>query len=195
MSGRIFDRIYATNEWRGSETRSGPGSGLAATWRVRQALEQLVHRLRVQSVVDAACGEGLWQPELPGYVGLDISRNAVEAAQRNHPEREYRVHDVRKSCPRADLVLCRDAIQHLSLEDGLAALRSIRSSGSRWLLASTYVALSNVDVPTGGYYSPNLEAPPFDLPPALLLLHDGYDYDHGNTIRDPYKMLGLWELV
>jgi SAM-dependent methyltransferase len=193
MTG-VFSRIYRRNEWNGTATRSGPGSNLEPTARVREALQQLVEWLDLQSVVDAACGEGLWQPELPGYLGLDVAPEAIEAARRNHPEREYRVHDVRRGCPTADLVLCRDVIQHLSLRDGRAVLGAIRESGSRWLLASTYVGTRNRAISSGGYYSPNLEAAPFELPPALLLLHDGYDYGAGTTLRDPTKMLGLWRL-
>jgi hypothetical protein len=191
----VFERIYRANEWNGVSTRSGPGSSVVVTWRVREALVELVRYLRVRTVVDAACGEGLWQPELPGYVGLDVAPSAIEAAQRHHPGRSYRVHDMRDGCPAADLVICRDAIQHLSLEDGAAVLRSIKASGSSWLLASTYVGSTNLPIDTGGFYSPNLEDAPFWLPPALLLLHDGYDYDEGRWLRDPAKMLGLWRLA
>lgn len=189
-----FERIYRANAWNGVETRSGPGSGSAATRHLRVQLLELVAELGVSSVVDAACGEGYWQPELPGYLGLDVAPEAIERARALHPEREYRVHDVRRGCPAADLVICRDAIQHLSYRDGLAVLGAIRASGSRWLLASTYVGGANHNVPSGGFYSPNLEAPPFDMPPASRLYHDGYSYDSGLTLRDGTKMLGLWPL-
>lgn len=191
----VFSRIYRANAWNGVETRSGPGSGPVPTERVARQLVALVAHLGCASVLDAACGEGLWQPPLPGYVGLDVAPEAIEAARRNHPEREYRVHDLRTSCPRADLVLCRDALQHLSLADGLATLAAIRSSGSSWLLASTYVGEANRNVRTGGYHMPDLEAAPYSLPPAELLLHDGYDYGVPGVLRDRRKMLGLWRLA
>jgi hypothetical protein len=196
VSRRTFDAIYQQNTWAGTETRSGPGSGTAATRLVSAALVELVAYLGVESVVDAACGEGLWQPELPGYLGLDVSGEAVAWARELHPGRTYRQHDVRVSCPRADLVLCRDAMQHLSLPDGLAMLEAIVASGSRWLLASTYVAGTNREIATGDAYAPNLEAQPFNLPPAQLLLHDGYGYDEATwrQLRDPAKCLGLWAM-
>lgn len=191
----VFSRIYRDNVWNGVETRSGPGSGPIPTELVAQQLVALVAQLGCSSVVDAACGEGLWQPDLPGYVGLDVAPEAIEAARRNHPDREYRVHDLLTGCPRADLVLCRDALQHLSLTDGQAALAAIRSSGSTWLVASTYVGERNVQVRTGGYHMPDLEAPPYSLPPARLLIHDGYDYGVPGVLRDRRKMLGLWRLA
>jgi SAM-dependent methyltransferase len=190
----VFSRIYQRNEWNGVETRSGPGSGSAATKPLGPLLSYLVNSVGIHSVIDAGCGEGYWQPDLPGYVGLDIAPEAIERARSLHPDREYRVHDIRQGCPRGDLVICRDAIQHLSLEDGLAVLYAIRHSGSAWFLGSTYVASENVDIRTGGFYSPDLEAAPFDMAPAFLYARDGFDYADGSRVRDPRKMLGLWRL-
>lgn len=192
---RIFDSIYQRNEWNGVETRSGPGSGAAATRRIAAELVALVEELGIASVVDAACGEGHWQPELPGYTGLDVSRTAIAAARRRHPGRRYVVQDLRDGCPRADLVICRDALQHLSLADGQAALAAIRASGSTWLLASSYRGGENIDVATGAWYSPDLTAPPFDLPEPERWLFDGYDYADPDATRDPAKHLGLWRLA
>lgn len=191
----IFDRIYQRNIWNGTETRSGPGSNMVPTSRVSRALQELVVELDIHSVLDAACGEGYWQPELPGYMGLDVSKEAIAAARQFHPDREYRIQDVRTYCPSADLVICRDAMQHLSLADGQALLKALIMSGSRWLLASTYVGGTNVG-PSGEfiYYEPDLEAEPFDMPPAERLYHDGYDYVDPDVLRDPGKMLGLWRL-
>lgn len=191
---RVFSSIYRGNVWNGVETRSGPGSGPVATRRVAEALVWLVAQLGISSVVDAACGEGYWQPDLPGYLGLDVAPEAIERARELHPGREYRQADVANGCPRADLVICRDAIQHLSLAEGRRVLEALRSSGSTWLLASTYVGSENRSIATGGYYEPNLEAAPFGLPAAHLLLHDGYSYTDPDALRDPRKMLGLWRL-
>lgn len=195
MIAEVFDRIYAQNVWNGVETRSGPGSGPAATQRIRERILELVEWLGVRSVTDACCGEGWWQPDLPGYVGIDVSAEAIGRARELHPGREFRVHDARSSVPAADLVICRDAIQHLSLPDGCAVVDAIRASGSRWLLASTYSPGRNLAIRTGRYYEPDLEAPPFGLPPAHLLIRDGMDYAQADVVRDPRKFLGLWHLT
>lgn len=184
----VFDDIYRTNAWNGTETRSGPGSDIAATASLRRALVELVDELGITSVVDAACGEGNWQPDLPDYVGLDVALEAVLGARERHPDREFWVWDLRKSCPRADLVICRDAMQHLSLADGRAMLESIRHSGSRYLFASTFRGGMNVDIVSGGAYAPDLEAPPFSMSPAMRYVPDGSS--HG----DPRKFMGLWTL-
>ena len=74
MSAAVVSRIYQRNEWNGGETRSGPGSGADSTRLLVPALLQVVHWLGVHSVLDVGCGEGWWQPDLPGYVGLESWR-------------------------------------------------------------------------------------------------------------------------
>lgn len=191
----VFERIYRENLWNGVESRSGPGSGPTATAKVAPAIEAIVDELGVRSVLDVACGDGYWMPDLPGYLGIDVAPDAIRRARRRHPERRYRVADVRTaSLPAFDLVIVRDVIQHHSLVDGAAILAAILRTGSSWLLASTYVGGENVDIETGDCYSPDLEQPPFSLGTPDRLIPDGYGYGDADEVRDPRKHLGLWEL-
>lgn len=195
MTG-VFDRIYRDNVWNGVESRSGPGSDTAATARVAPAILALVDELGISSVLDVACGDGYWMPPLPGYLGIDVAGEAIARSRRRHPDRDYLVGNVAAIAPRPfDLVIFRDAMQHLPLGDGLAALEAIRASGSRWLLASTYVGGENVDVGVGDCYSPDLAVAPFSLGPPERLIFDGYRYDDPDAARDPRKHLGLWPLT
>lgn len=191
----IFQTIYRENRWNGIESRSGPGSGPVATRHVADAILGLVDELGVRSVLDAACGDGYWMPDLPGYTGVDVAPEAVRIARRRHPDRRYLVGSVAQiRLPRVDLVIFRDAMQHLSLRDGMAALAGIVEAGPRWLLASTYVGGENVDIVTGDAYSPDLSAPPFDLGQPMRLIFDGYTYHDPDAVRDERKHLGLWTL-
>lgn len=195
--GPIFDTIYREDRWAGDDSRSGPGSGVIATRRIATAIPFLIDLLGVRSVVDATCGDGRWFPDLPRdvtYTGCDVSREAVELARRNRPGRVFLINDLRTNCPQTDLVVLRDALQHLPLADGVVALAQVRESGSRWLLASTYIGGENVDVPAGGAYSPDLERAPFWMDPPALLIPDGFTYHDPHEIRDGRKMLGLWSL-
>lgn len=195
MTAPVFDRIYRSNAWHGVESRSGPGSGSASTCRVAGAIVQLVAELGVASVLDAACGDGFWMPDLPGYVGVDVSREAIRLARARRPDREYIVGDVATiALPRRELVFTRDAMQHLSLHDAATALASIRATMPRWLLASTYVGGRNIDVPTGSYFEPDLTAEPFGLGKPERMIFDGWSWEEPVTVRDPRKHLGLWRL-
>lgn len=195
VAGGIFGHIYRRNLWNGIESRSGPGSGSASTERMAAEITALVAELGVASVLDVGCGDGFWMPELPGYVGVDAAAEAVELARRRHPDRRYLVLDAsREPLPPAELAISRDAMQHLSLADGVALLGAIRAAGARWLLASTYLGGQNRDVATGAYFEPDLSAAPFDLGPPLRLLFDGWSWEHPISVRDGRKHLGLWRL-
>jgi SAM-dependent methyltransferase len=190
---RIFNQIYATNAWRGEDgTRSGPGSTLPATELIREALPRKMEELGVRSVLDVACGDGFWQPELPGYIGADIAASALEAAQARHPDRNFVLLDaVVDELPRTDAVLTRDTMQHLSLVDGLAMLNNIRRSGARWLFASTHRGGTNVNIRTGDWYEIDLESWPFLLGPPAWTVFDGV---WKSGIHHARKVIGLWRL-
>ena len=189
----VFDEIYRTNAWNGIETRSGPGSGMIATRRVAEDIVALVAELGVKSVLDYGCGEGLWMPDLPGYVGIDVSWAAIARAQAFHPDRTYYVDD-RQYLPRLELVIIRDVIQHLPSVMALGLLTRAVLSGARWLLASTYQGGENVEIMEGEAYSPDLMAEPFNLWKPERLIFDGYHYHETEEARDPRKFLGLWDL-
>ena len=190
-----FSDIYRGNRWNGTDSLSGPGSGAVATKLLRDEILRLVRELGVQTVIDAACGDGYWMPDLPGYVGVDVAPEAIHRARKRNPGRTYLVGNVATmKLPSADLVIIRDAIQHLSLADGLATLASIVRSRPRYLLASTYVGGQNVDIVTGDCYSPDLTAPPFSMGEPERLIFDGYTYHDPEAVRDPAKHLGLWSL-
>jgi 2-polyprenyl-3-methyl-5-hydroxy-6-metoxy-1,4-benzoquinol methylase len=194
----VFSRIYQHNEWNGVETRSGPGSHREPTRRVADAIVQLVEQYGITSVLDVGCGEGSWMPDLPGYVGIDVAPEAIEAAKRNHPERKYWLMDWALDGTEMptyfDLVIVRDVVQHLSVDDALRMFASVLMMKPKYLLASTYVGGQNVDIETGNAYSPDLTAKPFNMTQPELLIHDGYEYHDGDRLRDPAKMLGLWRL-
>jgi SAM-dependent methyltransferase len=187
----VFDRIYRENLWNGVESRSGPGSGPVATRRVALALRSLVDNGEIASVLDVGCGDGYWMPDLPGYVGYDASREAIRMSRRRHPDRRYT-----NVWPTGtfDLVICRDVMQHLPLADGVELLARIRATGSRLLLASTYVGGDNIDIAPGEAYSPDLTAEPFGLPEPDAAIFDGYHYHETPELRDERKHLGLWRL-
>lgn len=188
-----FDAIYAANAWNGTESMSGPGSSIGPTRRAAWALEFLVRGLPARTVLNLACGDDLWTPDLPAaYLGVDVAEAAIEAARRHHPTRAYEVADGRSiNLGEFGLVVCRDAIQHLSFQSGTALVEAARRHG-RWMLLSTYTGTRNRNIADGGYYEPDLTVAPFSLPAPWLMVPDGWDYADGTTIRDRRKWLALW---
>jgi SAM-dependent methyltransferase len=192
----IFSAIYRDNLWNGTESLSGPGSGSASTANVARDLVELVRELDVSSVLDVGCGDSFWMPDLPGYIGVDVTPEAVERARHNHPERRYEVVDATVGLPPADLVLCRDVIQHQSLRDALALVNAIRLSGARWLVASTYEGGVVEDIETGAAaWAPDLARSPFDLGEPERMIFDGYEWSDPQLVRDARKWLAVWRLA
>jgi SAM-dependent methyltransferase len=185
----VFDEIYRSNAWEGVESLSGPGSGSDATRALIPQLLALIERLEVKSVLDVGCGDGYWTPDLPGYIGVDVSQMAIDLARVRHPERDYRIDLEGAPLERCDLALVRHVMQHLSLEDGRWLLTRVRASGAQWLLATTYMKGANRNVETGDGYHIDLRKPPFDLgEPAQTLADPGGSWDLDCR-------LGLWALA
>ena len=193
-----FRRVYEANEWRGGESVSGPGSDLAATAPVRAALPLLVRGLGVKTMLDAACGDFGWMSSVElgveRYSGIDVVPELIEAARSRAGQlHEFSLADITKdSLPRADLVLCRDCLVHLSEELAFAAIRNFKASGSTFLLTTTfYVLPENARGSTGGWRPINLQRPPFSFPrPILLIPERAYDLERAHSD----KSLGLWEI-
>lgn len=194
---RRFARIYRMNAWRGDESRCGPGSSLEETAVVRAELPRIVHSLGVRTLLDIPCGDFFWMKEVPldldAYIGAEvISRLVHENTDRfGAPNRSFVCLDVRKDpLPRADLVLCRDCLDHLSIADVRRALINIVRSGSTYLLATTYPDReANHDIQSGEWRPLNLSRPPFGLPDPIEIVNErsakpGY----------PDKSLGLWRI-
>ena len=176
----VFARVYEARAWEHEGSRSGPGSGLARTARLRVELAALLQELGARSLLDAGCGDFHWMAHtaLPvrRYIGVDVVPELIAVHRRSHGGRGRRflVRDiVDDRLPRADVVLCRDTLIHLPDADVRAALANIRRSGARWLLATTFTAHANErDVELGDWRPTNLQAPPFDLPAPARALED-----------------------
>lgn len=193
-----FTRHYERRDWDEPESASGRGSSLRSTDSVRRELPALFAELDVSTVTDAGCGDFHWLRELgdrlPAYVGVEV----VDALARQNQERYgsarrrfVSLDVIRDPLPRADLILCRDCLVHLKNRQILAALRNFRSSGSRYLLATTFTGPHrNQDIPLGGWRPVNLARAPFDLGTPVRLISEASVEDAKFTD----KALGLWRL-
>lgn len=192
-AGVVFTRIYEKNLWADAESRSGRGSTLARTAAVRDALPALLGDLGARSMLDAACGDFNWMSRIDlgrvSYVGIDVVPRLIERNRRLYggEGREFVLADItRDPLPGTDVILCRDCLIHLSLEDARAAIANFKRSRSRHLLATTHATVrQNIDIQTGSWRSINLRLPPFDFPaPSRLIVED----------EEAGKCLGLWNL-
>ena len=209
MAARQVPRILLPNKyilekhfyWRGLESTSGPGSDLVHTEAIRRALPALFKELGVRSLLDVACGDLNWmrrmQLELVRYVGVDFNPwHIVKHTLKHAAARQefYCLDATRDPLPAVDLILCRDLLMHFPYADVFAALRNFKNSGSTYLLTTTYaVPEVNSEVPMGGFFQINLQAPPFELPPPMKLIDESNAAAFGPEYAG--KCLGLWKLA
>jgi len=210
-----FARVYETNLWSDAESRSGAGSSLAATARLRAELPALLRALGVRRLLDVPCGDFHWMAHVDlaaagveAYVGGDLVEEIVAANRARHaaPDRPT-TRDFARDFARVDLtagplplvggapadaLLCRDCLVHLSYANVARVLDVVRASGVRWLVATTFPGRANADVADGDWRPLDLERPPFAFPPPAALLVEGCDED-GGAYAD--KALGAWRVA
>jgi SAM-dependent methyltransferase len=196
----VFTRVYRRNVWGDAESVSGPGSTAARGEAFRGEIIDLLRRLDARVLLDAPCGDFNWIAEVadavPQYVGVDVVPELIERVRAVHgnARRTFICADlVRDPLPRADVILCRDALVHFSFSEIRAALANFRRSGATYLLTTTFVdAPRNADIRTGaGWRDLNLQEPPFAFPPPLELIDERCPA-YGGVNRS--KHLGLWRL-
>src|SRR5215510_10802135 len=71
-----FAPFYTESLWGDSESRSGPGSNLTRTAKLRHELPALLQEIGARSMLDAPCGDFNWMKDtnlsLDLYFGVDI---------------------------------------------------------------------------------------------------------------------------
>ena len=197
-SGRrkLFTRYASDNHWRDPKSVSGPGSNLEQTGVLRAELPGLLLRHGVTSLLDVPCGDGYWfqhvDHELDSYIGVDIVPELVKLRNEKavSGERFLCLDVVSDALPAADAVMCRDLLVHLSERQVMAALRNMRASGARLLLATHFPGRVNRDIATGDWRPINLEAAPYGFPAPI-------DQIAETDTETPYsdKTLSVWRFA
>lgn len=195
-----FERIERTNLWGAAGSVSGLGSEDIATAAIREALPLLVRRLGVRSLLDAPCGDAGWIGRVKldaDYTGVDIVPSLVAANNRRVADGElagrFLVADItRDALPRADLILCRDCLVHLSFQNIARVTARFRESGAQYLLVTTFPEWQdNCDCEDGDWRALNMTKAPFAWPAPRALIDERCEEGDGGW-RD--KSLGLWRL-
>jgi len=199
-----FTRIYDKNIWDNDESRSGVGSSLEQTAVIRKEVQRLVRELEVKTLIDAPCGDFNWMKEVDlgveNYIGVDIVEKLIRVnnARYGNSIRHFLCHDLTMDeLPRADLILCRDCLVHLTFEEALKGLGNFKRSGARYLLTTTFPACrmneERSEVGNDVFWRPlNLQLSPFNFPQPLRLINEECT-ECGGQFAD--KCLGLWRMA
>jgi hypothetical protein len=194
----VFSQIYNENHWQSTESRSGTGSDEEQTKEVRQLLEQVVKERGITSMTDIPCGDFNWMEKvtLPAnfqYYGFDIVDDLITTNSRKFGTsgKVFQWADITSSqLPKVDLIFCRDCLVHLSYDAIDKAIKNVKSSGSKYLLTTSFTAHENRDIVSGNWRPINLESEPFRFPKPLAIYNEHCTEDE--KYRD--KSLALWKI-
>lgn len=195
-----FARIHDMNLWGAETSRSGLGSEHSAVAAWASKLPPLLRELGVITLLDAPCGDAAWISAIDlgvEYIGVDIVPALIEGLQARasaKPMRRYLLADITQDpLPRADAILCRDCLVHLSFSNIARVTENFRRSGAVWLIATTFPELQrNKDCEDGDWRALNMERAPFSWPAPNRLLNEACE-EAGGGYRD--KSLGVWRLA
>ena len=188
----VFGHIWERGLWDNPESLSGAGSTLDNSLTVRRKLPDLLRKLEVRSILDAACGDFNWMQHVElgeiRYTGADVVPGLIASNQLKYGRegREFLVLDVSSNeLPSIDLILCRHCWIHWSFSAIKNCVANFKRSGARYLVATTSPQVEkNRDILTGQWRPLNLERPPLDFPQPLWRLQE----DMGNAD------LALWSV-
>lgn len=170
-----FSEIYRSGLWRGSESRSGFGSGKKYTESIRTHLPRLIEANSIKTIFDAACGDFNWMKSVildleVSYLGVDIVSELIQRNNRLYKSKKvnFAVLDLTKDpIPQSDLIICRDVLFHLANKEIFATLHNLVASKSRYFLITSHVpdeSYKNEDIETGDFRRVDLFGDPFFLP-------------------------------
>ena len=180
----VFEEKYDKQLWSGGlsdGTRSGFGSTLRSTTRIREQLPRLCKELDISSLLDAPCGDFHWmrQTDISSlrYVGGDIANNVIEElnASTQSDDVDFMYFDITQTPFLAvDAWLCRDCLIHLPLALCIKAMENFCQSNLRYVMLTHFEDTDeNKDIPIGRYSPRNMTKAPFNLPTPLQSIIDG----------------------
>ena len=194
---QAFTSIYDEKYW-GEDNLSGAGSSLEATKVTREIVLKIIQEYKIASITDVACGDFVWMPlvldqlkKTVTYTGCDIVEKLVAQHIENFPQYNFQSLDfVQETIPTGELIICREALQHLPVKDIKKALSNFSSSGATYLLATIHIRRfgfrNGRDIRPGRCRDRNLMMAPFNLPNPLVIYSEQY--------KEQDKFIGLWKL-
>lgn len=207
-----FTEIFERETWKSGESVSGSGSDKPQTRRVVDQLVAYIQSSGVESIVDAACGDMAWQPEIVErltdaknnvhFVGLDVvddivSRNRIRF--HDAPRFDFNVGDLTADeIPACDLLIVRDVFVHFTDEMIFSAIDNVIRSDVKFVMITSFMNRFE-NVPNDGeswfkidFWRPvNLCVAPFNLPfPDDIIVEQCNESD--GLFRD--KCLCVWSV-
>jgi SAM-dependent methyltransferase len=197
----VFSRIYKNGEWgRNAEGEgiSGMGSVAANALPYMKMLQEFIIKYRIESVVDAGCGDWELSKLIDwgsiDYYGFDAAAEVIKnnTTRYGSAKRHFYAGDaMHTDLPKADLLICKDVLQHLpnSFIDAFIS----QLGKYKYCLVTNDIAFEpqydrklNLDIPMGSGRCVDLTKAPFNIKgiPLMRYPSDGHTKEVLLIVRD-----------
>ncbi|KAK9839539.1 hypothetical protein WJX81_008282 [Elliptochloris bilobata] len=135
------------------------------------------------------------------YHGLDVVRSVVADNQRRFAQQQtwaFELADITQGpLPSGyELILCRDALQHLPFSAVIAALENFARSDTRYLLVGSYMRLGgNKNIAAGQAFDIDLMQAPFGLDAPLMAYNELTHHLTNGSFADKHLLLYSMEAL
>lgn len=166
----IFTDIYMSKKWQDNYgTESGPGSSIECSKPYLDFLKEFCYTHGVKSILDLGCGDFNLMKHFDftniDYIGIDIVDHII--VQNQHLYTESNIKFKSESLINysndisADLILCKDLLQHLS-KTSIFHILNIKNYKYA-LYTNDYAEVNNSDVEDGNYSPIDLSKEPYNV--------------------------------
>lgn len=182
----IFTDIYQRGEWgvdKYGKGNSGTGADPIIAKRYINFLQHYLIQQNIHSVVDLGCGDWRISECIDWgnihYLGVDVVQSVIDKniERFSSPNIMFLHADgTRVNLPNADLLICKDVLQHLPFTDIFAIISQFKKF--RYCIIVNDVdpmtlTCINRDIPRGCYRFVDLTQPPFCLTGQKVLTYVG----------------------
>lgn len=185
-------------------TRSGSGSTLDYTRRLRAALPGIFERYNVRTFLDAPCGDWNWMSAVDTsglqYIGADIAQSVIEANKARYADnnRTFIELDITEDpLPRADMIMVRDCLFHLKWWLRWAFFENFARSEIPYLFMTMHHQEKNLRLERNGKFKRmNPRKPPFNFEEPIEMVHETVDSlpEDLSTVENllTVRSMGIW---
>ena len=184
---RFFTDIYDNRGWGANEEGvgySGMGSTLQHATPYVQILEFFIKTHNIDTIVDVGCGDWTLSRHIDfgnaHYSGYDTVAGLIQKNKEKFSSDKITFHHadvIDFDLPKADLLICKDVLQHLSNEDVVIFLKQLPKFKYCLItndVDSRTLTSQNSQI-SGDYRNIDLTAPPFNIKGVkALTFRSGY---------------------
>ena len=169
-----FTKVYDENQWKLDQLP--PQLEVART--VTTLIEDTIRKYRIKSAVEFGCGFWNYAKEVDWtgmtYDGYDVALGPIRFNADAYGTADIRFHQMAdgvRLVP-ADLLICKDVLQHLPTEDVLHYLATFKDLFSYMLIFNAVLPDDNLNGPIehGDFRALRLDLPPFNE--TLEVVHE-----------------------